>query len=80
MPDTCPYCGGPSIQLGQLSPATHYRCRNCGCVYAHQTEPTPTEEATCFACGGTAHTDGECNGKQSFRHWTRTEIRDHYCD
>ena len=33
----CPMCGGPGVSLGQLGRLHHYRCRNCGVGFSHET-------------------------------------------
>jgi len=34
----CPACDGPGVLLGQLGSRIHYRCRNCGVDFSHNTE------------------------------------------
>ncbi len=33
---TCSLCGGEKMLLGKLGQVSHYRCRNCGMMFAHE--------------------------------------------
>jgi rubredoxin len=34
----CPMCGGQSVELGRLGNLTHYRCIQCGWIFAKESE------------------------------------------
>jgi hypothetical protein len=36
-PPECPACSGPGIALGTLGRRAHFRCRNCGMDFSHDT-------------------------------------------
>lgn len=39
----CPVCDGPGSLLGHLGSRAHFRCRNCGMDYSHDTRDDRTE-------------------------------------
>jgi len=35
---SCPMCKGDPTRLGYLGNRTHWRCRNCGIDFSHETD------------------------------------------